>query len=352
MIAAWVVRKLRRRAARARMETQPRPAAQPGPVAAGAVITARSLIKRYGPVVAVDGVSFEVVAGEIFGILGPNGAGKTTTLDILEGLRDSEAGEARVLDVRMSTAARAVKARIGVQLQATALPMFTTVREAIDLFGAFYASRRPTDELLAEFDLGEKAAAYCTTLSGGQLQRLSLALALVNDPDLVFLDEPTTGLDPAARLSLWAVIEAVRGRGKTVVMTTHYMEEAERLCDRIAVMDQGRIVALDTPAALIARYAPGSSIDFEVARPIGESVFATIPGVDRAEVEGTRVRLSTTQPELVLTRVFDPSTFSAWAPAAGGGVGVAAGAAVHDLRVRTGTLEDVFVAITGRRLRE
>src|SRR5205807_10389746 len=185
----------------------------------------------------------------------------------------------------------------------------------VELFAPFYPDARPTDELLDEFDLTEKADADCSTLSGGQLQRLSLALALVNNPEVVFLDEPTTGLDPAARLLIWRVVEAMHARGTTLVLTTHYMEEAERLCDRIAVMDHGRIVALDSPAGLISRYAPGSSIEFEVAQPVAESVFAAIPGVDRAEVNGPRVRLLTAQPELVLTRVFDPSTAAAWAPA-------------------------------------
>ena len=213
MIAAWVVRRLRARR-RARRASAPgtapppralRPQIRPGPTT-GPVISVRSLTKRYGPILAVDDVSFEVTAGEIFGILGPNGAGKTTTLDVLEGLRNADGGEAVVLGTRMSTAARAVKARVGVQLQATALPMYTTVREAADLFGAFYANRQPTADLLDEFGLTEKAGAYCSTLSGGQMQRLSLALALVNEPDVVFLDEPTTGLDPAARLSLWEII--------------------------------------------------------------------------------------------------------------------------------------------------
>jgi ABC-2 type transport system ATP-binding protein len=308
-------------------------------VSDGPVIVARGLVKRYGDLVAVDDVSFTVTAGEIFGLLGPNGAGKTTTLEMLEGLRNPDGGEASVLGRPMTENARDLKERIGVQLQATALPAFTRVAEAIDLFGAFYRRRRPTAELLEEFDLTAKAKANASELSGGQMQRLSLALALVNDPELVFLDEPTTGLDPAARLSLWSVIEGISARGKTVMLTTHYMEEAERLCDRVAVMDHGRIVAMDTPGRLIAVHAPGSRIEFEVPATVETAAFAAIGGVDRADVDGRRVELTTTHPEAVLARLFDPA------------LGGSDGSAVRDLRVHAGTLEDVFLNLTGRRLR-
>ncbi len=174
--------------------------------------------------------------------------------------------------------ARAIKARIGVQLQATALPPLTKVREAIDLFAALYPRARPTADLLREFDLEEKADAYASDLSGGQMQRLSIALALVNDPDVVFLDEPTTGLDPQARLNIWDVIERIRARGKTVVLTSHYMEEAERLCSRIAVIDHGQIVALDTPQSLIAAHAPGTTIEFDAPHGVDEEALAGIDG--------------------------------------------------------------------------
>ncbi len=204
----------------------------------GPVIEAVTLHKRYGDLGAVDGVSFAVQRGEISGILGPNGAGKTTTLEMLEGLRTPDSGKAMVLGFDMAHDARKARQRIGVQLQATALPNFTTVVESINLFSSFYEHARPTSELLKEFDLEARAQAQANKLSGGQQQRLSIALAVVNDPELVFLDEPTTGLDPQARLSLWEVIEKLRLRGRTVVLTTHYMEEAERLCDRVAVMDR------------------------------------------------------------------------------------------------------------------
>ena len=225
-------------------------------------IDVTGLVKRYGDVVAVDGLSFSVQKGEVFGMLGPNGAGKTTTLEIIEGLRVPDAGTVQVLGTDVIAHPSTVKDRIGVQLQATALPEFTKVREAVELFAALYRRSRPVNEVIEEFNLEEKADTYTDKLSGGQMQRLSIALALINDPDLVFLDEPTTGLDPQARLNIWTVIEGIRKRGKTVVLTTHYMEEAERLCDRVAVIERGRIVALDTPRRLIVEHAPGTTIEF------------------------------------------------------------------------------------------
>ena len=309
------------------------------------VIAAVELVKRYGTLTAVDRLSFEVQAGEVFGLLGPNGAGKTTTLEMLEGLRVADSGSATVLGHPMPRDATIVKERIGVQLQATALPAFTKVAEAVDLFGAMFSERVPTAELLARFDLVEKAEAYATTLSGGQMQRLSLALALVNDPELVFLDEPTTGLDPAARQSMWQVIEGIRARGATVILTTHYMEEAERLCDRVAVVDHGVIVALDAPRRLIEAHAPGTRIEFSVAPDLDPALFTRIEGVEHAEVDDAAVTLTTRQPERVLAALFDPG--ATWS---GGSVAVAA-PAFTDLRVHGGTLEDVFLNLTGHRLR-
>jgi ABC-2 type transport system ATP-binding protein len=315
----------------------------------GPVIRADALVKRYGPLTAVDGISFSVAAGEVFGLLGPNGAGKTTTLEMLEGLRTPDGGQATVLGEPMPQNARAVKQRIGVQLQATALPAFTKVKEAVELFAALFAQSRPADELLAQFDLASKADTYAADLSGGQMQRLSLALALVNQPELVFLDEPTTGLDPAARLSLWGVIEEIRSQGTTVVLTTHYMEEAERLCDRVAVVDHGRIVALDTPARLIAEHAPGTTVEFATATPVDPESLRTLPGVGRVEVDGDRVSLTTLRPEAVLARIFDPA--GPWAAASHADGTAVAAAPIRDLRVHGGTLEDVFLNLTGSRLR-
>jgi ABC-2 type transport system ATP-binding protein len=301
------------------------------------VIEARELSKRYGEIVAVDNVSFSVQRGEIFGLLGPNGAGKSTTLEMLEGLRDIDSGSALVLGTDIEHDSAAVKRRIGVQLQATALPNFTTVSESIDLFRAFYDHTRDTADLLEEFDLVPQAKQITTKLSGGQQQRLSIALAMVNDPDVVFLDEPTTGLDPQARIALWGFIERFRARGKTVMLTTHYMEEAERLCDRVAVMDKGHVVALDTPEHLVSQYGPGTTIEYTNADADVKRL-RTLNGVDSAEVNAGTVRLSTKTPEVVLAQLLHP--------------GADGDSGMTNLRVERGTLEDVFLAITGRALRE
>jgi ABC-2 type transport system ATP-binding protein len=300
------------------------------------VIVATDLSKRYGNIVAVDAVSFSVQRGEIFGLLGPNGAGKSTTLEMLEGLRDIDTGTALVLGTDVKSNAIAVKRRIGVQLQATALPSFTTVAESIDLFRAFYDHTRDTADLLVEFDLVPQAKQITTKLSGGQQQRLSIALAMVNDPDVVFLDEPTTGLDPQARISLWDFIERFRARGKTVMLTTHYMEEAERLCDRVAVMDQGRIVALDTPDRLVALHGPGTAIDF-ISHNAEVLQLRALTGVDSAEVDAGSVHLITRAPEVVLAQLLHPDGDQP--------------NGITNLRVERGTLEDVFIALTGRDLR-
>ena len=284
--------------------------AEPMPARTGlggemADIDVEGLVKRYRDVAAVDGLSFTVQRGEVFGMLGPNGAGKTTTLEIIEGLRTPDAGSVHVLGTDVLAHPKTVKERIGVQLQATALPQFTKVREAVELFAALYRKARPVAEVIDEFNLGEKADAYTDKLSGGQMQRLSIALALVNDPDLVFLDEPTTGLDPQARLNIWTVIEGIRQRRKTVVLTTHYMEEAERLCDRVAVIDRGRIVALDTPPRLIAEHASGTTIEFALVPGLDPETLRRLPGVDRVVADG-RVSVTTRSPEAVLHVLLDP----------------------------------------------
>jgi len=216
-----------------------------------AIVAVRELTKRYGAIEAVRGVDFDVEDGEIFGLLGPNGAGKTTTVEILEGLRRADGGRAEVAGVDVSRDPAGVKARIGVQLQQSAFPEHLTAREVIEFFGVCYGRAVDARALLASVGLEDRAGQRQEKLSGGQRQRLSIAAALVNEPRVLFLDEPTTGLDPQARRNLWELVRRIRERGTTVFLTTHYMEEAEVLCDRVAIMDEGRILAMDTPGALI-----------------------------------------------------------------------------------------------------
>jgi len=243
------------------------------------VVVLDNLLKSYGDLRAVDGVSFEVRRGEVFGMVGPNGAGKTTTIECLEGLRHPSEGSARVLDLDPQRDGYELRERIGVQLQQSSLPDRLRVREVLDLFAAFY--RHPLDwrPILDDLGLGDKASAPFAKLSGGQKQRLFIALALVNDPEIVFLDELTTGLDPQARRAMWDLVKRIRDRGKTVFLTTHYMEEAEELCDRVAVMDRGRIVALDTPQNLIASLEAENRITFSVDGPLDLAPFRALPGV-------------------------------------------------------------------------
>ena len=216
-----------------------------------AVISVRDLVKRYGDLEAVRGISFEVQEGEIFGLLGPNGAGKTTTVEILEGLRNADGGSAVVAGIDVVHQPQAVKDRIGVQLQSSAFPENFTAREVIDLFALFYSRTVDAMAILRSVDLADKAKSMPDKMSGGQRQRLSIAVATVNEPRVLFLDEPTTGLDPQARRNLWDLIRSIRDRGTTVLLTTHYLDEAEVLCDRVAIMDGGRIIALDSPRALV-----------------------------------------------------------------------------------------------------
>jgi ABC-2 type transport system ATP-binding protein len=221
------------------------------PLPGAPILSARDLRKRYGSLQAVDGVSFDVREGEVFGILGPNGAGKTTTLEMIEGMRSIDGGSATVDGIDVARDPRGVKARIGIQLQASAFFDELNLVELLELFGHLYGVEANAAALLEQVELTEKARSQVRTLSGGQKQRFSIASALVNDPRVLFLDEPTTGLDPQARRHLWGLIREIQRRGHTVVLTTHYMEEAEELCDRVAIMDAGRIVALDAPQRLV-----------------------------------------------------------------------------------------------------
>ncbi|HEY5538452.1 MAG TPA: ABC transporter ATP-binding protein [Thermoplasmata archaeon] len=300
------------------------------------IVTVRNLRKSYGDLRAVDDISFTVKKGEIFGLVGPNGAGKTTTWEILEGLRRADDGDLHVAGIDVRRHRRKLREIIGVQLQATAMFERLTARETLEVFGGMYPRSLPADTLLNLVNLEEKADDWTERLSGGQKQRLAVALALVNDPEIVFLDEPTTGLDPQARRSLWDVMGKLRDSGKTVMLTTHYMEEAERVCDRVGVMDRGKILALDRPAQLIKEFEQRDAVEF--AADGDASAFGTLPGVDEMNVEDGLVTLYTRQLESTLTAVFELARTR--------------GMNVENFRVRNASLEDVFLHLTGRRIRE
>lgn len=303
-----------------------------------AAIEVSHLTKRFGALTAVDDISFAVQSGETFGVLGPNGAGKTTTLEMIEGLTPPTAGQIHVegIDVRKNPAA--VKAIIGVQLQASSFFDKLTVAELIVTFAALYNRRVNVDRMLADVQLTEKAGNTAKELSGGQRQRLSIAAALVNDPKVLFLDEPTTGLDPQARRNLWELIQQIKQSGKTVVLTTHYMEEAEILCDRIAIMDHARIIALDSPAGLLAASGIGSRIEFKASGSVQENTFGQLAGVVGLERNNGSFCAITSDSQATLDALF--------ALARGGAV------KLEELAVRRATLEDVFLKLTGHQLRE
>jgi len=319
--------------------TLAQPAIPSGIADADAVIRVRDLQKRYGEVQAVAGIDFEVGRGEIFGLLGPNGAGKSTTIEILEGLRTQDAGEATVLGLDVRHQASALKERIGVQLQTAALYPRLTVREVLELFASFYASSVPPDQLIEALDLGERRNAQTRQLSGGQRQRLSVALALVNDPELVFLDEPTTGMDPAARRSLWELVRGLRAKGRTVLLTTHYMEEAEELCDRLAIMDHGRILEIGTVDQLVRRRFTERTVRYERLPGIDDATLAAFPGV-------TQVAHEDDEATLLYTRDV-AGTIGALLGAA-----EARGVEPRGLGIRSPSLEDVFLALTGHAIRD
>ncbi|MBI1743372.1 ABC transporter ATP-binding protein [Candidatus Acetothermia bacterium] len=304
-------------------------------------IEVQDLKKYYGDTRAVDGVSFAIEQGEVFGMLGPNGAGKTTTTEIIEGLRLPDSGTVRVLGLALPQNTRRVKGLIGVQLQTTALYPRLTVREVLDLFSSFFpGEKRSTDTLIDMVNLHEKEKALSKDLSGGQRQRLSVALALINKPHIVFLDEPTTGLDPQARRSMWETIREVQKSGATVFLTTHYMEEAQELCDRVAVVDAGKIIALDTPNTLISQHFKESVIEFQLtgeAPP--EGTFRKLKGVTRPGIrENGKVTMYTTDSTATLGGLTDLAE---------------AGTVKFDsLYVRRATLEDVFLKLTGKHIRE
>ncbi len=299
-------------------------------------IVVEGLRKVYGEVVAVDGISFEVRRGEIFGMVGPNGAGKTTTIECIEGLRRPDGGTVTTLGLDPQRDGYELRERIGVQLQESALPNRIKVWEAVDLFASFYRRSVEWEPLLERLGLAEKRNTDFAKLSGGQKQRLFIALALINDPELVFLDELTTGLDPQARRAMWQLVFDIREQGKTVFLTTHFMEEAERLCDRVAIVDDGRIVALDSPEKLVRSLGAEKRVLFTVERAFDEAALRAVPGVTKVERNGERVTVYGTGDRLV------------------GGVVNAletGGVPFRDLRTEQPTLEDVFLALTGKQIR-
>ena len=302
----------------------------------------RGLVKRYGDVAAVAGLDLEVHAGECFGMLGPNGAGKTTTVEIFEGLREPDAGEVVVLGEHWHGDGLALRARLGIQLQETKFPDKLRVSEVLTLFRSFYPRGLDVGDVLALVSLEEKAGAYVRTLSGGQKQRLSLGCALVGDPELLFLDEPTTGLDPQSRRQTWEIVEGLKARGRTVLLTTHYMEEAARLCDRVAVIDHGKVIALGTPRELIASLGAEHVIEFAVGDladgTIDDDLLQALPSVEDVARDGGSWRLTVREVHRAV-----PALLAALSER---------GAEPTGLTTHHATLEDVFMALTGRRLRD
>ncbi len=298
----------------------------------------RGLVKRYEDVVAVDGLDLEVRSGECFGLLGPNGAGKTTTVEIFEGLIEPDAGHVEVLGRSWRGDGRRLRERLGIQLQETRLTEKLSVIETIRLFRSFYRQGSDPDEVLRIVNLEEKRDAWVRKLSGGQKQRLSLACALVSTPEILFLDEPTTGLDPQSRRMIWDVVSSFRGRGGTVLLTTHYMDEAQRLCDRVAVVDHGRVIALGSPSALIAALGAEHVVEFEAHPPPTLDRLRALQGVREASAEQGTLRLTVSEVHRALPALVDELN--------------RCGADLTSLTTHHATLEDVFVSLTGRHLRD
>jgi len=302
------------------------------------IIQVEGLYKNYGTVAALRGASFAVEEGEVFGLLGPNGAGKTTTVEILEGMRTPDQGLARVCGLDPEKSGTKFKEMIGAVLQATSLPDKLRVKEAIELFAKFYKKRANTNDLLKRFQLDEKKNAFYNQLSGGQKQRLALAMALVNSPKVVFLDEPTAGLDPQVRREIYDIIEELKHDKKTVLLTTHYIEEAERLCDRVAIIDNGRVIKIGTPRELKHTSAGTTRIEVRLAKPMTDGILGQLEGVaDCREFDGTYVLHSTKAPQTIVALVKQLESENN---------------ELQSLEMFSPSLEDVFIELTGRRLRD
>ena len=322
------------------MSTQTLPVAPTGVRATQRVaLRCQGLVKRFVDVTAVNGLDLEVYAGECFGLLGPNGAGKTTTVEILEGLTPADEGTLELLGQRWNGGDdRALREHIGVQLQETQLAEKVTVVETLRLFRSFYQRGHSVEEVIRTVGLEEKRNARVGKLSGGQKQRLAVACALVSDPELLFLDEPTTGLDPQARLSLWDIVEKFRAGGGTILLTTHYMEEATRLCDRVAIMDHGKVIALGTPAELIESLGADQVIEFSVTNTLADEALTNLPAVNNLHKRGEIYALTVSEIGVALPALFAELKRQQ--------------AELVTLTTHQATLEDVFVNLTGRMLRD
>lgn len=303
------------------------------------MVIVKNLTKRYGQLIAVNDVSFSIEKGEIFGLLGPNGAGKTTTVEMIEGLRKPDSGSIEVCGIDALKEPGIIKEIMGVQLQSTTLYDKIRVKEVIDLFGSYYRKSIPTEDILNEVSLVDKEDSFVETLSGGLKQRLAMALALVNDPEILFLDEPTTGLDPQARRNVWEVVENLKRRGKTIILTTHYMEEAEQLCQRVGIIDQGKIIAIDTPLNLIANSGLESAVEFSCVPEEQDKMLQKLAGIGKiSKQDNNRFVIHTKESSQILQQLARISSES--------------NLNLKNITVREATLEDVFLSLTGKRLRD